>query len=99
MPRFKRDQSHVSEDINQIIEKNPREKIVLEGRYLIRKKISQGGFGKVYLAIDKTTNDEVVVKVNAESEMNDSEFKIMKHLSDAKIEGFPKVFSSGTVHN
>lgn len=53
----------------------------------------------MYLAIDKTTKEEVVVKVNAESQMNASEFKIMKHLSDANIEGFPKVYASGFFHN
>lgn len=53
----------------------------------------------MYLAIDKTTKDEVVVKVNAESEMNETEFKIMRHLSDAQIEGFPKVFGSGKFHS
>jgi serine/threonine protein kinase len=35
--------------------------------------------------------------VNAEQEMNDNEFKIMKHLSDLQLKGFPKVISSGEV--
>ena len=59
------------------------------------KKISQGGFGKVYLAKDKFNKIEVVVKVNAEQEMNDNEFKIMKDLSDKNLLGFPKVLTSG----
>ena len=71
--------------------------MTIEGKYLIKKKISQGGFGKVYLAIDKRTKQEVVVKVNAEQEMNDNEFKIMQDLSDLNLKGFPMVFSSGKV--
>ena len=73
--------------------------MILEGKYEIRKKISQGGFGKIYLALDLNTRDEVVVKVNAESEMNNNEFDIMKELSDNSLSGFPKVFSSGYVQD
>lgn len=71
--------------------------MTLQGRYVIKKKISQGGFGKVYLAKDKFLKVEVVVKVNAELEMNDNEFEIMKDLSDKNLQGFPKVFTSGFV--
>ena len=59
------------------------------GRYVIKKKISQGGFGKVYLAFDIVTKIQVIIKVNAELEMNDNEFMIMKHLSDKRLDGFP----------
>jgi hypothetical protein len=38
-----------------------------------------------------------VVKVNAELDMNDNEFAIMKHLSEKALPGFPKVFSNGEV--
>jgi hypothetical protein len=37
----------------------------------------------------------VVVKVNAERDMNDYEFLIMKHFSDKKLPGFPQVYSTG----
>lgn len=74
-------------------------KQLLEGLYKIKKKISQGGFGKVYLAVNINTKEEFVVKVNAEVDMNDNEFEIMKHLSDLKLQGFPKVYSSGQVQN
>lgn len=47
--------------------------------------------------MDKSTMTEVIVKVNAELDMNDNEFEIMKHLSDKKIQGFPQVYSSGIV--
>jgi serine/threonine protein kinase len=63
--------------------------------YKFKKKISQGGFGKIYLAKNVNTGQEVIVKMNAEAEMNDSEFKILKHMSDKNEPGFPKVYSSG----
>ena len=70
---------------------------LLEGKYKIKKKISQGGFGKVYLAENKITKQKVIIKVNAEIEMNDNEFKIAKHMSDLDLKGFPKVYSAGMV--
>ena len=71
----------------------------MEGRYVLKKKISQGGFGKVYLAIDKVTKHEVVIKVNSEKDINYNEFVIMKDLSDKNISGFPKVYSQGLIQN
>jgi hypothetical protein len=38
-----------------------------------------------------------VVKINAEVDMNDNEFAIMKDLSDKNLSGFPKVFSFGLI--
>ena len=49
------------------------------------------------MATDIDTKEDVVVKVNAESEMNTNEFDIMKELSDNNLKGFPKVFSSGYI--
>ena len=62
---------------------------------MFKKKIQEGGFGKVYLAFDKIKKVQVIIKINAELNMNDNEFKVMKILSDKKLSGFPKVFSSG----
>ena len=56
------------------LEENRRS--ILEGKYIVKKKIAEGGFGKVYRAFDKYTNEFVIIKVNAEAEMNKSEFKI-----------------------
>lgn len=61
------------------------------------KKIAQGGFGKVYLAYDKIRRKEMVVKINAEYDMNDNEFAIMKDISDKNLPGFPKVYGTGIV--
>jgi hypothetical protein len=47
--------------------------------------------------VDKVTRKEVVVKINAEIEMNDNEFAIMKDLSDKKLKGFPHVYSYGEI--
>jgi serine/threonine protein kinase len=33
----------------------------------MKKKISEGGFGKIYLAKNVNTQHEVVVKINAEA--------------------------------
>lgn len=71
----------------------------LEDRYVLKKKICQGGFGKVYEASDKVEKRNVIIKVNAEIDMNDNEFEIMKHLSDKNLKGFPKVYSSGIIEN
>jgi serine/threonine protein kinase len=74
-----------------------RKKLLLNDRYQINKKISQGGFGKVYLGTDIQTNNEVVVKVNSQEEINAHEFKIMKLYSGMK--GFPKVYETGFIAN
>ena len=71
----------------------------LEGKYEIKKKISEGGFGKVYLGVDTETNEEVVVKLNAESDMNSREFSIMKELNENDLSGFPAVYSSGYIED
>jgi serine/threonine protein kinase len=39
----------------------------------------------------------VIIKVNAEIDMNDNEFLIAKHMSDLDLKGFPKVYSAGLV--
>lgn len=90
-------QPREEEKKNQPIEEEKENKALLEGKYKIKKKISQGGFGKVYLAINIQNKEEFIIKINAEIEMNDNEFKIMKHMSDSNFPGFPKVYSSGLV--
>jgi serine/threonine protein kinase len=49
----------------------------LKDRYQVMKKLAQGGFGKIYLGKDLETNDEIIVKLNAQSSINDNEFEIM----------------------
>ena len=53
----------------------------------------------MYEASDKVEKRNVIIKVNAEIDMNDNEFEIMKHLSDKNLKGFPKVYSSGIIEN
>lgn len=69
----------------------------IEQKYIFTKKLSEGGFGKVYLGTDKYTKQEVVLKLNSSTEINDHEFKIMKDISG--VDGFPRVMSSGMVKN
>ena len=47
--------------------KNP---IEVDRRFVIKHKLSQGGFGKVYLAYDKEKDEEVAMKVNSKDEIN-----------------------------
>jgi hypothetical protein len=51
--------------------------LIIESKYVIKKKLAQGGFGKVYLAVDRFSNEQVIVKINAELDMNDNEFAVM----------------------
>ena len=51
--------------------------MIIESKYVIKKKLAQGGFGKVYLAVDRFSNEQVIVKINAELDMNDNEFAVM----------------------
>lgn len=67
---------------------------MIEDIYRVESKLSQGGFGKVYLALDTQLNQHVVIKVNSDDDLNNHEFNIMKDLSG--ISGFPKVISQGS---
>ena len=79
--------------------KKKKERLIIEGKYKLVKKISQGGFGKVYTIEDLITKKHYVIKVNAEIKMNDSEYEISKMLSDLKLYGFPKVYSQGVIQD
>jgi serine/threonine protein kinase len=39
---------------------------VFNGRFVVKKKISSGSFGVVFLGMDKTTKDEVAIKLEKE---------------------------------
>jgi serine/threonine protein kinase len=69
----------------------------LKDRYHIKKKLTQGGFGKIYLGKDLETNNDIIVKLNAQSSMNDHEFEIMTAMSGCK--GFPTVYENGLYLN
>jgi casein kinase 1 len=81
------------ESPKEIIIIPPKVKLILDERYHIKKKISQGSFGKIYLGTDLETNDEIVVKLNSRNSMNDHEFEIMEALSGLK--GFPTSIFKG----
>jgi serine/threonine protein kinase len=71
--------------------------IILDGKYGVIDKISQGGFGKVYSAINLVTKEQVVVKVNSSKQVNDEEFKMAKLFSG--IKGVPIVYEEGVYEN
>ena len=70
-----------------------RKKFMIEDIYLVESKLSQGGFGKVYLAQDTNLKKHVVIKVNSDHDLNNHEFNIMNDLNG--ISGFPRVISQG----
>jgi predicted Ser/Thr protein kinase len=84
----------LKEDQQQEEQKKPSvdQTLILE-RFQIQKKLSEGGFGKVYLCKDTVTNELAVVKINSEQEINDNEFLIAEAMSGTK--GFPKVYGKG----
>ena len=49
-------------------------------KYRVKRKIDQGGFGKVYLATDRRTKDKIVIKMNSNKVTNDHEFDLMQSL-------------------
>jgi casein kinase 1 len=42
---------------------NFREPKILHNKYVVKNRISSGSFGVVYLAVDKTTKENVAVKI------------------------------------
>ena len=63
------------------------------------KKFDQGGCAKIYLANNTLMQEKVVIKINSNAKMNNSEFHVMRHMNNKKVEGFPKVHSKGTYQN
>lgn len=71
---------------------------VFNGRFVVKKKISSGAFGVVYLAYDRTTNADCALKLekedNEEMRSLEREVEILKHLNEA--EGTPKLIWYGS---
>jgi len=67
----------------QIIDK--LEGFVLEGRYKVKKALSEGAFGKIYTGQDKKRKAQgvrrpVIIKFTRNHEMNDREFDALKEI-------------------
>lgn len=67
--------------------------IILLGKYKIKSKHSQGGFGKIYKCKDMTTGNICIAKINSDKKMNENEFMIAKDMSGTK--GFPMIYDKG----
>lgn len=48
--------------------------ILANGRYVITKKLGEGGMGSVYRALDRNIDAEVVIKIPRQAMMEDPEF-------------------------
>lgn len=61
---------------NQPLEEEER-KLIINHKYHVKWKLTQGGFAKIYIGKNLETKDDIIIKVNAENDMNDKEFDIM----------------------
>jgi serine/threonine protein kinase len=48
--------------------------ILFDGKFRLESKISEGGFGKVYVARDVSTNQKYALKINSCPKINIEEF-------------------------
>ena len=71
--------------------------MILLDRYKILTKLSQGGFGKVYLCKYIHSNKEFIAKVNSDTIMNDSEYAVAQKMSGTK--GFPQTYEKGSIED
>lgn len=69
--------------IMSILTPSPGQSIVFNHRYLVKKKISSGSFGVVYLGHDKHTLQEVAIKL--EKEENEETNSIAKEVQILNI--------------
>ncbi|OWF34818.1 Casein kinase I isoform delta-A [Mizuhopecten yessoensis] len=73
---------------------------IVGGKYILRKRIGQGGFGHIFLGTDMTNGEKVAVKVDRFEEINPTvskEVNIYRVLQGG--EGFPTVRWSGREGN
>ena len=69
--------------------------VTLDGRYLIERRLGQGGFGFVYLAADtKTASRKVVVKIMRQDEVNN---EWSKHKFKQEVEALSRLDHPGIV--
>ena len=66
--------------------KQPKDyQVILEDKYLILKKLAEGGRGKLYLGQNISNGEAVIVKVNAEKAINDSEFEALNKIQQNNL--------------
>ena len=92
------DSNHKNPDLTNIV--SPYN--IFNDRFVIKKKLSQGSFGDVYAGEDTQKgayNNQVVLKINKQQEMNDTESKLLELLNQKKYKNFPKLLYTGTFDN
>jgi len=77
-------------------EKTNNKEFEIENKYIIKKQIGEGMFGKVFLAKHKYTDDDVAIKLDS-SILLKNEARIYKLLSS--IEGIPKLRAYGIIEH
>ena len=83
-------------------EKNQKSGLMIKNKYIINQKhlLGKGSFGKIYSGIDKTTDEEVAIKLEQNGEDQPQliyENKIYKLLQGGY--GFPKIYDFTKEHN
>jgi len=83
-------------------EKNQKSGLMIKNKYIINQKhlLGKGSFGKIYSGIDKTTDEEVAIKLEQNGEEQPQliyENKIYKLLQGGY--GFPKIYDFTKEHN
>lgn len=63
--------------------------IVIKNKYIIKNKIGEGNFGKIFLGINKYTKEEVAIKIDSGKILLKNEAVMYNYLSD--ISGIPKL--------
>ena len=67
-----------------------------EGRFIIKKQLTSGSFGKVYEGFDKLNGGrDIICKINDEKEMNRTEGEILKALNKKGFKNFPQLLAIG----
>ena len=88
------------ESINCNFSNKKLTEIWINDRFVIRKKIAAGSFGKVYEGQDTHNgNKDIILKVNENKKMNDLETNIMDNLNSLGYDNFPELYSSGKYKN
>ena len=73
---------------------------LLKGRFdLDPEKRNQGGFARIYEALDKLSDKQVVIKVNSKERIHDRELQILMLVTQKKLMGFPKLIDDGKLYD
>ncbi len=67
--------------------------IIINNKYIIKDKIGEGNFGKIFIGKNKYTNEEIAIKIDKGSIILKNEAMMYNYLSD--INGIPKLRAFG----